>query len=215
MFPSSVIRKLARSEEMFAETQNFVGLAADVSGPLDIDALSEAFDLLLQSHPVLGGHLERGTDGRYAIVLDDLEHEGIEVVELNGPDDRPPPLIFDQSATLIHLRVTIGDGKSRAAIYIHHSLADGHHQFSLLEEFFASYTDLVTTGKTRPPSVHPAPDPLEKVLADRGFRRGSDPAWSGCCPPCSPTNYPRPVALLLPSIRFCRNLFPWSNARWA
>lgn len=171
MFPSSVIRKLARSEEMFAETQNFVGLAADVSGPLDIDALSEAFDLLLQSHPVLGGHLERGTDGRYAIVLDDLEHEGIEVVELNGPDDRPPPLIFDQSATLIHLRVTIGDGKSRAAIYIHHSLADGHHQFSLLEEFFASYTDLVTTGKTRPPSVHPAPDPLEKVLADRGVQK--------------------------------------------
>lgn len=171
MFPSSVIRKLARSEEMFAETQNFVGLAADISGPLDVEALADAFDLLIASHPVLGGHLEKGADGRWAIVLDDLEHEGIEVVELDGPDDQPPPLIFDQKAALIHLRVTIRDGSSRAAIYIHHSLADGHHQFSLLEEFFATYTDLVTTGATRPAAVHPAPDSLEKVLADRGVQK--------------------------------------------
>ena len=57
MFPSSAIRKLARSEEMFAETQNFVGLAAHVEGPLDLDALSDAFDLLVQ------GRLEQGLEG--------------------------------------------------------------------------------------------------------------------------------------------------------
>ena len=68
MFPSSVIRKLARSEEMFAETHNFVGLGAHVKGPIDIDALSAAFDALLEAHPVLGGHLERGPDGRHQIV---------------------------------------------------------------------------------------------------------------------------------------------------
>ena len=83
MFPSSGIRKLARSEEMFAETHNFVGLAAHVDGPVDADALSDAFDLLLQAHPVLGGHLEQGPDGKWEIVLDDLMHEGIEVVELD------------------------------------------------------------------------------------------------------------------------------------
>ena len=54
MFPSSVIRKLARSEEMFAETHNFVGLGAHVKGPVDVDALSAAFDALLEAHPVLG-----------------------------------------------------------------------------------------------------------------------------------------------------------------
>ncbi len=171
MFASSAIRKLARSEEMFAETQNFVGLAADVSGPLDVDALSEAFDLLLQSHPVLGGHLEKAADGRWEIVVDDLVHPGIDVVELHGPDDKAPPLIFDQTESLIQLRVTIRDGQSRAVIYIHHALADGHHQFSLLEELFTSYTDLVTTGKTGPLTVHSAPDSLEKVLADRGVEK--------------------------------------------
>lgn len=171
MFPSSAIRKLARSEEMFAETQNFVGLAADVSGPLDVDALSEAFDLLLESHPVLGGRLEKAADGRWEIVLDDLVHPGIDVVELHGPDEQPPPLFFDQTESLIQLRVTIHDGQSRAVIYIHHALADGHHQFSLLEELFTTYTDLVTTGKTGPLTVHSAPDPLEKVLADRGVEK--------------------------------------------
>ena len=68
MFPSSGIRKLARSEEMFAETHNFIGLAAHVEGPMDADALSDAFDLLLQAHPVLGGHLEQLPDGKWEIV---------------------------------------------------------------------------------------------------------------------------------------------------
>lgn len=171
MFPSSAIRKLARSEEMFAETQNFVGLGAHVEGPVDIDALSDAFDLLLQSHPVLGGHLEKDPDGRYEIVLDDLLHPGIEVIDLDGPDAEAPEPLFDQSAALVHLRVIVRDGQAQPTFYIHHSLADGHHQFSLVEELFATYTDLVTTGKTKPVTVHPAPDPMEKVLADRGVER--------------------------------------------
>jgi hypothetical protein len=171
VFPSSAIRKLARSEEMFAETQNFVGLGAHVEGPVDIDAMSEAFDLLLQSHPVLGGHLEGGADGRYEIVLDDLLHAGIEVIELDGPDAQAPEPLFDQSAALVHLRVIVRDGQAQPTFYIHHSLADGHHQFSLVEELFATYTDLVTTGKAKPVTVHPAPDPMEKVLADRGVER--------------------------------------------
>jgi hypothetical protein len=76
MFPSSAIRKLARSEEMFADTHNFVGLGAHAAGPIDIDALAAAFDALLEAHPVLGGHLERGQDGRFEIVVDDLLHPG-------------------------------------------------------------------------------------------------------------------------------------------
>ena len=72
MFPSSVIRKLALSEEMLAETHNFVGLSAHLEGPIDVDKLSEAFDLLLEAHPVLTARLERGKDGRHDLVSDDL-----------------------------------------------------------------------------------------------------------------------------------------------
>jgi phenolphthiocerol/phthiocerol/phthiodiolone dimycocerosyl transferase len=72
MFASSVIRKLARSEEMFAETHNFVGLGAHLEGHVDIEALSTTFDSLLEAHPVLGGHIERGPDGRHQFVVNDL-----------------------------------------------------------------------------------------------------------------------------------------------
>jgi hypothetical protein len=170
LFPSSGIRKLARSEEMFAETHNFIGLAAHVKGPMDADALSDAFDALLRAHPVLGGHLEQLPDGKWEIVLDDLMHPGIEVVELHG-DAAAPPLIFDQSVSLVHLRLTIRDGQAQPTLYIHHSLADGHHQFSLVEEMFSTYTDLVTTGTARPQKVHPAPVSLEVILADRGVEK--------------------------------------------
>jgi phenolphthiocerol/phthiocerol/phthiodiolone dimycocerosyl transferase len=44
MLASSVIRTLARSEEMFAETHNFVGLGAHLEGHVDIEALSTTFD---------------------------------------------------------------------------------------------------------------------------------------------------------------------------
>ena len=171
MFASSPIRKLARSEEMFAETQNFVGLAAHAEGPIDVDALSDAFDALLEAHPVLSGHLEQDVDGRYEIVLDDLMHSGIDVIELAGPHDVAPPMIFDQGSALIHLRVTIRDGQAQPTLYIHHSLADGHHQFSLIEELFSNYTDLVTTGSMRPVKVAPAPDSLEVILTGRGVQK--------------------------------------------
>jgi hypothetical protein len=168
MFPTSVIRNLARSEEMFAETHNFVGLTAHMVGPVDIDAMSAAFDALLEAHPVLAGHLERLPDGRHQIVVDDLLHPGIDVVELDDPPAEPPQMHLDQSASLVHLRLTIRDGQAEPTLYIHHCVADGHHQFSFIEELFSSYTDLVSTGSLGSVTVQPAPEPLEAILAERG-----------------------------------------------
>lgn len=171
MFSSSVIRKLSRSEEMFAETHSFVGLGAQVSGPIDVDALSAAFEALLEAHPVLGGHLERDLDGRHQIVVDDLAHPGIEVVRMDAPTAESPPVRLDQGEALIHLRLTMRGDDVGLTLYIHHGLADGHHEFSLVEEMFSYYTDVVCTGEIGPVTVQPAPDPLEAVLADRDIRK--------------------------------------------
>jgi phenolphthiocerol/phthiocerol/phthiodiolone dimycocerosyl transferase len=171
VFPSSVIRKLANSEEMLAETHNFVGLAAHVKGPVDIDALSAAYDALLEARPVLTARLERGPDGRHQIVADDLLPAGIEVVEVDGPDADGPPPHFDQSESLVHLRVTIRDGQAHPTLYVHHSLADGHHMYSLIEELLSYYTDMVVNGTIRAVTVEPAPEPIETVLAERGIQK--------------------------------------------
>jgi hypothetical protein len=181
MFSSSVIRKLSRSEEMFAETQSFVGLGAQLTGPIDADALSVAFDALLEAHPVLGGHLERDTDGRYLLAVDDLEHPGIEVVELDDPAAEGPPIRLDQSESLVQMRLTMRAGEAQPTLYVHHSLADGHHEFSLIEELFSYYTDQVCHGSIGPVTAEPTPDSLETVLAERGIgkqqRSGLERFW--------------------------------------
>jgi hypothetical protein len=171
VFPSSVIRKLANSEEMLAETHNFVGLTAHVKGPIDIDALSDAFDTLLEAHPVLSACIERGDDGRHQLVADDLLRSGIEVVEVDDPDGEGPSPHFDQSESLVHLRLTIRDGQPHPTLYVHHALADGHHMFGLIEELLSYYTDLVCNGRTGPVTAQPAPESIETVLADRGIQK--------------------------------------------
>ena len=171
MFPSSVIRKLANSEEMLAETENFVGLGADVRGPIDIDVLEAAYEALLETRPYLTTRIERGPDGRHQLVIDDLVPEGIEVVELDDPAAEDPPLYFNQSESLVHLRVTIRDGQAQPTLYVHHSLADGHHMYSLIEELLSFYTDLIGTGEIRRPGVQPVPESIEAVLAERGIQK--------------------------------------------
>ncbi len=172
MFPSSVIRKLALSEEMLAETHNFVGLSAHLEGPIDVDALTDAFDLLLEAHPVLTARLERGADGRHELVADDLMHAGLEVVEVDASHIDNPPPHFDQGESLVHLRLFIRDGQAHPTLYVHHALADGHHMYGLIEELLSFYTDLVTNGKTGPVTAQPAPESIETVLADRGIHKG-------------------------------------------
>lgn len=166
VFPTSAIRSLARSEEMFAETHNFVALTAHMTGPVDIDAMSDAFDALLRAHPVLAGRLEQLPDGRHQIVVDDLMPAGLEVVDSAAG---PVGVHLDQRVALAHLRLTMQDGQGRPTFYIHHCLADGHHQFSFVEELFSWYTELVDTGTLREVAVQPAPVPLESVLAERGI----------------------------------------------
>ncbi|TVS83561.1 phthiocerol/phthiodiolone dimycocerosyl transferase family protein [Mycobacterium helveticum] len=171
MFTSSAIRKLSRSEEIFAETQSYVGLGADVRGPVDVDALSAAFDTLLQAHPLLGGHLEQDPDGRHQFAVDDLLHPGIEVLEDTGPGAEAPPVHLDQNASLVHLRLAGRPDGMQLTLYVHHALADGHHEFGLVEEMFSYYTDLICTGSVGQVAVQPAPDPLETVLARRGIEK--------------------------------------------
>lgn len=163
MFESSVLRPLAESEKMFAETHNFVGLGAHLRGPVDVDLLEEAFETLLEVHPVLAARIEAdGADG-FRIVADDMLPTGL-VLASGGADSEQR---FDQAQSLVRLVVDTSGQEVGATLYVHHALADGHHQFALIEELFGFYTDLATTGDCRPGPLRPAPPPLEEVLAER------------------------------------------------
>jgi len=151
---------------MFADMQNYMGLAPHVTGTVDVDAMADAFDALLQAHPILNAHLERRSDGRHQFVVDDLLHPGIRVLESAQGPPNGADVHLDQYVSLINLDVRPTDRGAELCLYIHHSLADAHHQFALAHELFGYYTDLVCTGSIGDVSVNPAPDSLETLLAE-------------------------------------------------
>ena len=59
--------------------------------------------------------------------------------------------------------------RSELTLYTHHSLADAHHQFALLEKLFGWYTDIVTGAGVGPVKAEPIPESLESVLSERGI----------------------------------------------
>ena len=170
MFGSSPIRYLSRTEEIFAQGRNFIGITVRVAGPLDVAALSEAFDTLLRVHPVLAAHLEPAGDGRHQIVADEYLHSGI-WLEKDPTDPTATEQMPDQAVALVNLRVRIGEERSEITLYTHHSMADGHHQFALFEELCGWYTDLVTNGEIAPVKTEPTPRSLEAVLEERGVTK--------------------------------------------
>jgi phenolphthiocerol/phthiocerol/phthiodiolone dimycocerosyl transferase len=171
VFATSVIRRLAPSEDFFAETHTFTSVTLDLKGALDVGAMSMAFDILLEVYPVYAGHIEQGADGRFQIVAaDDLMHPGIWLVEEG--EELSPAYQLDQTEALINLLVKAGGDQSELTLYVHHSLSDGTHIAGLALELFTRYTALVTTGDPGPVTPQPAPEPIEALLEQRGIQKG-------------------------------------------
>ncbi|CKQ45336.1 acyltransferase [Mycobacterium tuberculosis] len=104
MFPGSVIRKLSHSEEVFAQYEVFTSMTIQLRGVIDVDALSDAFDALLETHPVLASHLEQSSDGGWNLVADTCC-----TLESVSSTARPPPTG--------HRRETPNYGSTRACPY--------------------------------------------------------------------------------------------------
>jgi len=167
VFGSSPIRYLTPSEEFYAQAENFVGITVTLRGPVDVGAMSEAFETLLRVHPAHAGHLDHpGADGRHQIMVDEYEHPGIWLEKIGDTSAQRLP---DQSEALLNLRLRLGQERSELTLYTHHALADGHHQFAMLEKLFGWYTDIVTGAGVGPVKAEPIPQSLEAILSERGI----------------------------------------------
>ncbi len=172
MFPGSVIRKLFPSEAGFAAYNMFSAVTVEVLGALDIDAMSDAFDAVLQAHPVFASHFEQDSEGLYQIVADDLLHSGIWIVDgTNGMRSGDVEAKLDQALSLINLQLIVREGGVEMTLFVHHAIADGHHLAALLEELSTRYTSLLSTGDPGPIIPRPAPLPMEVVLEQRGVKK--------------------------------------------
>jgi len=166
LFGSTPIRYLSPSEEFYAKAENFIGFTVTLRGPVDVGAMSEAFDTLMRVHPAHAGHLERGVDGRHQIMVDDYEHPGIWLEKI---DDPPAERLPSQSEALVNLRLRRGAERSELTLFTPHARADANHQFALLDKLFGWYTDIVTGADIGPVKAEPIPEPLETVLSERGI----------------------------------------------
>ena len=166
MFGSTPIRYLSVSEEFYAKAENFIGFTVTLRGPVDVAAMSEAFDALMRAHPAHAGHLERGADGRHQIMVDDYEHSGIWLEKI---DELPVEKLPNQSEALVNLRLRLGEDRCELTLFTHHALADANHQFALLDQLFGWYTDIVTGAGIGQAKAEPIPVPLETVLSERGI----------------------------------------------
>lgn len=199
MFSGSVIRKLAHSEEVFAANETYFGLTLKVIGDVDIDAMADAFDALLQSHPIFAGHLEKADDGRHQIVAEDTMHPGMWIVDENTSESAISGMRLDQGQSLLNLRLKVDSAQSELTLFAHHSLADGHHVFGLFEELLSLYTDVVTTGDTGPVAAQPAPEPLESLLEQRGVAKQERSGLERLFPAAFAYDLPAPAKPILPS----------------
>ena len=167
MFGSTPIRYLSTSEEFYAKAENFIGFTVTLRGSVDVAAMSESFDTLMRVHPAHAGHLERDSDGRHQIMVDDYEHPGMWLEKI---DDHPAAeRLPNQSEALVNLMLRVGEDRSELTLFTHHALADANHQFALLDELFGWYTDIVTGAGIGAVKAEPILESLETVLSERGI----------------------------------------------
>ncbi|WP_280455344.1 phthiocerol/phthiodiolone dimycocerosyl transferase family protein [Nocardia brasiliensis] len=194
MTTSTVVRPLAPSEQMFAWIGVYVGYAVQVTGRLDLAALSAAYEVVVRTYPVLGARLEPTGDGGYALVAGAGAAPAISVVE-GDPDRLLIDQKLDQGETLSAVCVARAGDTASVTLLTHHSIADAYHSLAVLAELWSCYTELVS-GQTPMRPVHGYPISIEEVLAARGIEKRALPSAEDRTvtptepPPASPATEP-------------------------
>ncbi|WP_406271302.1 hypothetical protein OH799_30475 [Nocardia sp. NBC_00881] len=203
MTTAIVIRPLAPSEEIFANSEVFVGYSVRVTGRLNPAALAAAFEAVVRARPILGTRLE--PDGHGGHVL--LESPGAPP-EISVTEGDPERLLagaqLDQRRTLCALCVVRDGENASVTLVTHHSIADACHSLAVLAELWSSYADLAG-GRTPELEPHGYPSSVEELLTVRGIEKFDTPAMpprptAESRTPCGPDD----PGYLLPRTARCR-----------
>jgi hypothetical protein len=159
-------RPLSPFESIHALVSETTVMTARVAAPLDLAALTAAWERLVRQHPVLTGRIEFGAAG----------------LELVVPGDAPEPVSTGRVDPEHNTTTPIGFGQPVAGLDVtedwvtlltHHAVADGillYHWFSTLWQNYAQ----ILSGATVPePAPVPVPAATETLLADRGVVKGT------------------------------------------
>ncbi|WP_051407267.1 hypothetical protein [Nocardia sp. CNY236] len=174
MTAATVIRPLAPSEAIFANSEVLVGYSVRVTGRLDLTALAASFESLLRSHPVLGARLVEDDHGGHVL----LESPGTPP-EMSVADGDPEYLLtgarLDQRRALGALCVVRDGDHAAVTLVTHHSIADASHSLEVFGELWSRYSDH-THGRVRETTPGGFPRSIEDLLYERGVEKIDLPA---------------------------------------
>lgn len=166
MAAADMIRLLDPSEALYVGMGLSSGFSVRVHGSLDLLALSDAFDALRESHPVLGAQLRIGSHN-VALVEPLSLPSALTVIDGNVETQRIAAEL-DSSRAVCELHVVRQGREANVTLLVHHCIADGPHLMALLVELWSHYTDIVAD---RPVSItrHDYPLSMEALFAARGI----------------------------------------------
>ncbi len=157
-----VQRVLAPSERMFVGLVS--GTAVRVRGSVDGAALGTALRALRRRYPLLGAYLESSEHG--PVLVPPREPDG--EIFTGSPatvEFEPWRAGRPQSAVCVEPEA---DG-AKVSLLTHHCVADARHGGAAFEDLWRFYTEAVTHGSVAAgPELSP-PEPIETLLAARGF----------------------------------------------
>ncbi|MGV9840104.1 phthiocerol/phthiodiolone dimycocerosyl transferase family protein [Nocardia niigatensis] len=159
-----IVRPLAPSETIYARSEVYVAYVVRAVGELDLESLRAAFTAVVGCHPILGAHLRR-IDGEYRIVSGAATPPRLVVCETEA-EFHSGASELRQHETLAALFVIRAGDTAGLALTIHHSIADAHYAFAVLEQLWSSYTDVVA-GRPLETVVRSCPESVETLLTNR------------------------------------------------
>ncbi|MGW8063945.1 phthiocerol/phthiodiolone dimycocerosyl transferase family protein [Streptomyces ziwulingensis] len=164
-------RVLCPVETLYVGQRSRAVLSCTLRGPVDVPALSAAFDALTEANPALRSRIEQDGAGHVLRLLDEDERprlatragdeEEAYAAELN----RPLPVGGPLSRAVL---VSASDGESHLfVLVVDHTVTDGHSSIALHNALWDRYRALVDAEPAGPaaPSGRPLwPEPVSRLL---------------------------------------------------
>lgn len=173
MTAATVIRPLAPSEAIFANSEVLVGYSIRIAGRLDLAALSAAFEAVVRARPILGARLEPDGCGGHFLLESPSAAPEMTVTE-GDPEQLLTGARLDQRRALASLCVVRDRDSAGVTLVTHHSVADAYHSLAVFAELWSCYTDLVC-GQSAESEPHGFPRSVEDLLHERGVRKIGTP----------------------------------------
>ncbi|CAM5688823.1 hypothetical protein SGLAM104S_03363 [Streptomyces glaucescens] len=161
-------RALCPVETLYVGQRSRAVLSCTLRGPVDVAALSAAYDTMTEANPGLRSRIEQDRTGHVLRLLDEDERPRLDIRSGDGEEawaqelNRPLPVGGPLSRAVL---VSAPNGESHLfVLVVDHTVTDGHSSIALLNALWDRYRALVG-GEPADETPRPRwPEPVSRLL---------------------------------------------------